>query len=194
MLTFLAPGVACWACSFLLREPFTRTEQLAALVSVLGVTLIARPTLIFGSSSLTTIGSGTGDGLPATDGASGVDEVTPTQRFHAVCVAMLGVVGAAVREEHGDPPITATTKEQSIVCIYMHPLDRQARPSAHLRQLFCRLVHHHQRRLPAGHSKHRRFQGAGEPQTLALPGDPGGLWLYKREYDRSSHAEWIQPT
>ncbi|KAI9886867.1 MAG: hypothetical protein M1823_001303 [Watsoniomyces obsoletus] len=98
VLTFLAPGVACWACSFLLREPFTRTEQLAGLVSVIGVTLIARPTLIFGSSQPSTIGSGTGDGLPITDGpnvGSDPDRVTPTQRFNAVCLAMLGVAGAA---------------------------------------------------------------------------------------------------
>lgn len=44
VLTFLAPILACYACSVLLpNEPFTRKQQLAGLVSLLGVLLIARP-------------------------------------------------------------------------------------------------------------------------------------------------------
>ena len=44
VITFLAPIVACWACSVLIHEPFTRSEQIAGVVSFLGVILIARPT------------------------------------------------------------------------------------------------------------------------------------------------------
>lgn len=44
VLTFLAPIVACYACSFLMpNEPFSRKQQIAGVVSLLGVVLIARP-------------------------------------------------------------------------------------------------------------------------------------------------------
>ncbi|KAL8744005.1 MAG: hypothetical protein Q9184_008046, partial [Pyrenodesmia sp. 2 TL-2023] len=101
VITFLAPIVACWACSMLLKEPFTRSEQIACLVSLLGVILIARPTSFFsltdGGSS---IASAVGDGLPATNGTlptqdNGEIHVTATQRLVAVGVALLGVFGAA---------------------------------------------------------------------------------------------------
>ena len=34
VITFLAPSLACWACSILIKEPFTRVEQIAALISL----------------------------------------------------------------------------------------------------------------------------------------------------------------
>jgi drug/metabolite transporter (DMT)-like permease len=44
VITFLSPIVACYACSFLMpNEPFTRKQQLAGLISLVGVVLIARP-------------------------------------------------------------------------------------------------------------------------------------------------------
>ena len=103
VITFLAPIVACWACSVLIHEPFTRSEQVAGIVSFLGVILIARPTsfLSRGSHS-TTSGSGSPDSLPTTNGtttasadSSGTQAVTPAQRLTAVGVAMIGVFGAA---------------------------------------------------------------------------------------------------
>ncbi|KAL8927781.1 MAG: hypothetical protein Q9208_002197 [Pyrenodesmia sp. 3 TL-2023] len=101
VITFLAPIVACWACSILLKEPFTRGEQIAGLISILGVILIARPSSFFsladGGSS---IASGAGDGLLATNGTlhtydNGGIHVTATQRLIAVGVALVGVFGAA---------------------------------------------------------------------------------------------------
>jgi drug/metabolite transporter (DMT)-like permease len=105
VITFLAPSLACWACSFLINEPFTRTEQMAAYISLFGVVLIARPVSLFASlvhSSepvppatgddalvLSNMTTGTSDSL-----ATEYDSVTPTQRATAVGIAMIGVLGA----------------------------------------------------------------------------------------------------
>ena len=82
MITFLSPVVATYACSVIpsLREPFTHVEVIAGGVSLLGVTLIARPAVIFGAPE--------GEG-------GGVEGVTPEQRVVAVSVALVGVFGAA---------------------------------------------------------------------------------------------------
>ncbi|KAF1849582.1 uncharacterized protein K460DRAFT_215 [Cucurbitaria berberidis CBS 394.84] len=107
VITFLAPSLACWACSFLINEPFTRMEQIAAYVSLFGVVLIARPDSLFSmfshSDEPVPPASGDSDFLPAPNGtttspdrlAADYDAVTPTQRATAVGLAMLGVVGAA---------------------------------------------------------------------------------------------------
>lgn len=105
VITFLAPSLACWACSYLINEPFTRMEQIAAYVSLFGVVLIARPVSLFSSlshSEASPAQDGAGaDLLPTpTNGttsrlAADYDQVTPAQRAAAVGVAMLGVLGAA---------------------------------------------------------------------------------------------------
>ena len=106
VITFLAPGLACWACSFLIKEPFTRVEQMGTLVSLIGVILIARPTTLFaamsgGSNTPPTDGgidgivSGNSTASPVSD-ASSFDNVTPMQRLSAVGVSLIGVLGAAV--------------------------------------------------------------------------------------------------
>ncbi|KAL9030537.1 MAG: hypothetical protein Q9196_001358 [Gyalolechia fulgens] len=101
VITFLAPIVTCWACSILIHEPFTRAEQVAGLVSLLGIVLIARPTSFFspeaGDSSA---GRGTDGGVPVTNvnntaPREGGDDVESTQRLIAVGVALIGVLGAA---------------------------------------------------------------------------------------------------
>jgi len=105
VITFLAPSLACWACSILIKEPFTRIEQIAAMISLLGVVLIARPTSFFGMSSPAPIASGDGDLVPGigtnstipveSPDARSYDNVTPSQRAGAVGLAMIGVLGAA---------------------------------------------------------------------------------------------------
>ena len=107
VITFLAPSLACWACSYLIHEPFTRLEQIAAYVSLIGVVLIARPISLFSSmshgGSVPPV-SGDSDFVPTPTNAtadashrlaSEYDAVTPTQRATAVGVAMLGVLGSA---------------------------------------------------------------------------------------------------
>ncbi|KAL6715028.1 hypothetical protein ACLMJK_007289 [Lecanora helva] len=102
VITFLAPIVACWACSFLINEPFTRSEQVAGVISFLGVILIARPSSFFPSHSSSSLaGSGTADGLPSTNSTQsahdmhGSAKVTSAQRLSAVGVSLIGVLGAA---------------------------------------------------------------------------------------------------
>ncbi|KAF2864111.1 hypothetical protein K470DRAFT_261589 [Piedraia hortae CBS 480.64] len=81
VITFLAPGLACWACSILIHEPFGRLEKFACLVSLLGVVLIARPSTIFAASNS---GNSTVD-----------DDATPSQRLKGTGVGLVGVLGAA---------------------------------------------------------------------------------------------------
>ncbi|KAI9708101.1 MAG: hypothetical protein M1820_004305 [Bogoriella megaspora] len=105
VITFLAPGLACWACSILIKEPFTRVDKLGGLISLIGVVLIARPTslLSFSGSSEAPSTSGSADGSAPVDGttlahnsdASNYDNVTPSQRLMAVGIALIGVMGAA---------------------------------------------------------------------------------------------------
>ncbi|KAL8711371.1 MAG: hypothetical protein Q9220_004268 [cf. Caloplaca sp. 1 TL-2023] len=101
VITFLAPIAACWACAILIHEPFTRPEQMAGLVSLLGVILIARPTSFFSSSEDGLVVAGaTGDAVPATNVTSpalteSTSGVTSAQRLGAIGVALIGVLGAA---------------------------------------------------------------------------------------------------
>lgn len=93
VITFLAPGVAGLVCWFALREPFTRIEQLATFVALLGVVLIARPTTLFSHSDnddTSTTEPPESGGIPGAD-----HEATPEERLIAVAVALLGVFGAA---------------------------------------------------------------------------------------------------
>lgn len=52
VLGFLAPVLSCYVCSWLMEgEVFGRGQQIAALVSLVGVVAIARPETLFSSSS-----------------------------------------------------------------------------------------------------------------------------------------------
>ncbi|KAL8775674.1 MAG: hypothetical protein Q9209_000170 [Squamulea sp. 1 TL-2023] len=101
VITFLAPIVACWACSVLIHELFTGVEQIAGLVSLLGVILIARPTSFFSLNvGETPLASAAGDAIPATNATTNpqlvsADHVTSIQRLIAIGVALIGVLGAA---------------------------------------------------------------------------------------------------
>jgi drug/metabolite transporter (DMT)-like permease len=80
VITFLVPVVATFACSLIpsLKEPFTKHEFLAGVVSFLGVVLIARPASFFSKR----------------ESANDAEEATPQQRLVAVMMALLGVLGA----------------------------------------------------------------------------------------------------
>ncbi|KAL8982172.1 MAG: hypothetical protein Q9205_003236 [Flavoplaca limonia] len=101
VITFLAPIVACWACSILIHEPFTRTEQMAGLLSLLGVVLIARPASFFFSDTLETSAAiAIGDTIPTANATTNsqqasVEQVASSQRLVAIGVALIGVFGAA---------------------------------------------------------------------------------------------------
>ncbi|CUS21461.1 LAQU0S03e03136g1_1 [Lachancea quebecensis] len=82
IITFLGPsftGLLAWA---ILRERYSKVEATGALVSLMGVILIVRPSFLFGSS--------------ATDASGGTAESRdPHARLVATIVALVGVVGAS---------------------------------------------------------------------------------------------------
>lgn len=105
VITFLAPMLAGYICHVLIKDPFTRTEQLASLVALAGIILIARPLSLFGPAASTTVGVAAPEdhtnstaiaAIPPepTSPASGA-EATPAQRLLAILVALIGVLGGA---------------------------------------------------------------------------------------------------
>lgn len=81
VLSFLSPLSAAIGGYLVLKEPYSKREAFAAIVSLLGVILIARPPFLFGNTS--------GVNLHTSDAASGA---TAIDRIRAVCVAVFGVV------------------------------------------------------------------------------------------------------
>ena len=102
VITFLAPLLAAWLLSLLAHTPFTRVQQLAGLISMCGVVLIAQPFTFSLPSTApadepmpATAGNATG-ATSAADGATGLEQhVTPAERATGVGFALLGVLGAA---------------------------------------------------------------------------------------------------
>lgn len=82
---FLVPIVTAWACSVFLDQAFTRRELVAGLVALIGVIIIAHPPWLFGEIH---------DELHPQK-PSGIDKVSPAQRFVAIVVSILGVAGAS---------------------------------------------------------------------------------------------------
>ncbi|KAJ5129272.1 uncharacterized protein N7515_005311 [Penicillium bovifimosum] len=100
VITFLAPIMTCYACSLLIPgETFSRKQQLAAVVSLAGVILIARP--FSKRTSRTALASPTPAavwalGLSASAGAD--EPPSDANSYHhvmATIVAFVGVLGAA---------------------------------------------------------------------------------------------------
>lgn len=97
VITFLAPVLAGYICHLILKDPFTRREQLGALVALIGVVLIARPDSLFGASGIqheavTPEVPGNGTAVSSTRGG---DEPTPAERLMGIGTAMIGVLGAS---------------------------------------------------------------------------------------------------
>ncbi|EEH36051.1 hypothetical protein PAAG_00374 [Paracoccidioides lutzii Pb01] len=90
VLTFLAPIGSCYLCSLIMpNETFTRRQQMAALASLSGVVLIAKPSLLVHGFSAVVGGSADADADAATD----------TERYKrtlGMLSALLGVLGATV--------------------------------------------------------------------------------------------------
>jgi drug/metabolite transporter (DMT)-like permease len=102
VITFLSPVIACGVCAYILKEPFTRTEQIAASLSLIGVVMIARPTALFSyfQHTSTTQGvdvssSGLSNGTISDPSTTVIDgkAVTSQQKVMAVGVALVGVLG-----------------------------------------------------------------------------------------------------
>ncbi|CAK7209460.1 hypothetical protein SCUCBS95973_000448 [Sporothrix curviconia] len=113
VFTFLVPSVSGYICYITLKEPFTRKEQIASVVALLGIVLITRPLSLFSSSSSSpeTDAGNDSDALNATmvairdtlNSTLGILELAPAdsghvpslQRFLAIAVALLGVLGGS---------------------------------------------------------------------------------------------------
>lgn len=98
VIAFLAPTVAGYICHLVIKTPFTRREQLASLVALAGVILIARPTSLFNTSP-------PGDSVAAPPEAAGntttqhrhsVEDATPAERLLGIGQGLVGVLGAGV--------------------------------------------------------------------------------------------------
>jgi drug/metabolite transporter (DMT)-like permease len=91
VITFLAPILTCYACSLLIPgETFSRRQQLAALVSLAGVVLIARP-----FSKRDGAGTGTGDNAGTTAEDESPEDADAFHHVLATIVVFVGVLGAA---------------------------------------------------------------------------------------------------
>lgn len=102
VITFVTPSLSCYVCAKLIAEPFTRMEQIGALISFVGVVLIARPTTFFTvqpSPPSSSVGDNAGHADPLnqkTVGVADLSQVTASQRLTAILVALVGVVGSAM--------------------------------------------------------------------------------------------------
>lgn len=85
---FLVPLVTAWVCHIVLGQPFTRKQLTAGLLALVGVVIMAHPTVLFGKVD--------NDGnAHATTGDGGLDAVTPAQRFFAIIMSLASVFGAS---------------------------------------------------------------------------------------------------
>ncbi|KAI0555767.1 hypothetical protein F4679DRAFT_5055 [Xylaria curta] len=109
VITFLAPLLAGYWCHLFLRDPYTRTEQLASFLALGGVVLITRPTSLFSdavpeeeavATALETIANVTAMATQGSETTASaiVDSPMPTtsERIGAIGVALLGVLGTSV--------------------------------------------------------------------------------------------------
>lgn len=109
VITFLAPPLTCWACSVLLREPFTRMEQMSAIVSLLGVVLIARPPFLFSPQhtgpelqraavdAASALGNGTVGIITQIADRNLTQAINPVNRTIGVGIALMSMLGTARR-------------------------------------------------------------------------------------------------
>lgn len=111
VITFLAPTLACWVCAILLHEPFTRKEQIAGAIALIGVILIARPLSLFDNDTPSIPSHPiVPTGMPLPKFSNSTNQIphlftkrflkpiatTPAQRLGAVTIALLGVLGAVI--------------------------------------------------------------------------------------------------
>ncbi|KAG2148837.1 EamA-like transporter family-domain-containing protein [Suillus clintonianus] len=81
VLSFLMPLSAALGGYLILKEPYSKREAFAAIVSLLGVILIARPPFLFGNTSSVN-----------SDSSDVASRATAADRIRAVCVAVFGII------------------------------------------------------------------------------------------------------
>ena len=117
VITFLAPSLSGYLAHLLLKDPFTRKEQIASFVALAGVVLIARPVSFFASSdtgletvpspaNITSMTHNLTTALPpdpssattattSPHGHDGIPDVSPAERLIGILMALLSVLGAS---------------------------------------------------------------------------------------------------
>lgn len=100
VITFLTPSMVAAFSAIFLKQPFTRKEQLASLLAMLGVVFIARPAIIFGKSSPSTpemppVSPVAIDGHPMAQSSSIREDVTAADRMMGIMLALMSAVGGA---------------------------------------------------------------------------------------------------
>ncbi|KAK3344713.1 hypothetical protein B0H65DRAFT_425241 [Neurospora tetraspora] len=104
VITFLAPSLSGYLSHLLLKDPFTKKEQIASFVALAGVVLIARPVSFFASSTPAatvspSFGSNqnniTSSAFPTIPDSTGIPDVSPAERLIGILTALLSVLGAS---------------------------------------------------------------------------------------------------
>ena len=99
VLTFLSPILSCYLCTFIIPgETFSRQQQLAGLVSLVGVIFIAQPASLLSSSTTSaetsTPSVTTASNSTAVDSSHSSQGPNPHQHLVAIGIAMIGVIGS----------------------------------------------------------------------------------------------------
>ncbi|KAK3392366.1 hypothetical protein B0T20DRAFT_360928 [Sordaria brevicollis] len=106
VITFLAPSLSGYLSHLLLRDPFTKREQVASFVALMGVVLIARPGGFNNSMVVATTTAATNTTIPLPTSSaslnpssspphSDIPEVPPSLRLIGILTALLSVLGAS---------------------------------------------------------------------------------------------------
>ncbi|KAI1118042.1 hypothetical protein F5Y14DRAFT_295882 [Nemania sp. NC0429] len=108
VITFIAPNLAGYWCHIFLKDPYTRTEQLASLLALAGVVLVTKPASLFSTalqteetapSPLEALVNATAVEIQRSEtiGAEIVEGqgLTTPEHLRAIGVALLGVLGTS---------------------------------------------------------------------------------------------------
>ncbi|KAL3420658.1 integral membrane protein DUF6 [Phlyctema vagabunda] len=99
VISFLAPSISAYACHLFFREPFPRNVRIASVISLVGVILVAQPTMLFPmsprSSTSTFSFEAAGHGTSAATAVHDYPSTTASRRPDAIVMAFVGAFGGA---------------------------------------------------------------------------------------------------
>ena len=106
VLTFLGPMLSCYVYSFIQpSEPYTRRQQIASYICIVGLIVIPRPISLFSLSSDATESSDNStttatnttllDSPNPNQPLSAPVQPTTSQHIFAICLSLIGVVGGS---------------------------------------------------------------------------------------------------
>ncbi|KAF3766079.1 hypothetical protein M406DRAFT_255168 [Cryphonectria parasitica EP155] len=129
VITFLTPSLVAMLSAIFMRKPFTRKEQIASLLALVGVVFIARPAMIFGDTPPSSpanapppVSAVTSDGHPMTQASLPMGEdASAADRFKGTMLAVVSAVGGAgafmaIREIGDRASILTTTNYFAGIC------------------------------------------------------------------------------